>query len=58
MDTRMVSVKRIFNLGSYENVSVEIQAAVEPGESTKDVLDKLAAESENWHRERYSATKK
>lgn len=50
----MISVRRVFNLGNYENVAVEIQAAVDPGEEPKEVLSKLATKAEEWHKEQFS----
>ena len=54
MDPRMISVRRVFNLGNYENVSVEIQAMVDPGEDPKEVLSKLTVKAEEWHKEQFA----
>lgn len=54
MDPRMISVRRVFNLGNYENISVEIQAMVDPGEAPKEVLTKLSNEAEEWHKGQFA----
>ena len=45
-----VSYGRVFNLGNYENVRIELTAAVNDGEETQDVIDKLAAEVLEWRK--------
>lgn len=50
MQITQVSYKRIFNLGNYENVAIELVAEVQENENeTPDlVLDELAKEVREW----------
>ena len=45
-----VHYRRVFNLGNYETVTVELTAAVNDGEDTQSVIDALAAEALEWRK--------
>jgi len=45
-----VHYRRVFNLGNYETVTVELTAAVNDGEDTQSAIDALAAEALEWRK--------
>ena len=48
MKITQASYRRLWNLGNYENISVELTADVAEGESTRAALNALAAEANLW----------
>jgi len=45
-----VHYRRVFNLGNYETVTVELTAAVNDGEEAQAAIDALAAEALEWRK--------
>lgn len=53
MDARMVSVKKVCNLGNYENVAVEMQAIPDIGEDPSEVAAKLGGKIDTFVQDHY-----
>lgn len=49
MDIGRIAYRKLFNLGNYENETIEAEAWVQPGESPVDVLQDLRAWVEQQH---------
>jgi hypothetical protein len=49
MDIGRIAYRKLFNLGNYENESIEAEAWVQPGESPADVLEGLRSWVEQQH---------
>jgi len=52
MKINEVCYKRTFNLGNFENVSLELRATVDDGESVQSVFDSLATEALAWKKKK------
>ncbi len=50
MKIKQVSYRRLWNLGNYENVTVELVADVTENETAEIVLNQLADEAMAWRR--------
>lgn len=53
MDVRLVTVKRSFNLGGFDSLSVEAQAATDVDEDPEKVIGDLASKLESAARSNY-----
>ena len=49
MKAKQVSYRRLWNLGNYENIAVELVANVTEDEAAETVLDQLEAEATTWY---------
>jgi len=52
-DIRLVTVKRSFNLGGFDSLSLELQAQPEIGQDPEVVMDELTEKAENFARKSY-----
>ena len=55
MQIKRITYRRLWNLGDYENVAVELSADIGEGESIKAALDQLAIEANLWKAKRGAA---
>lgn len=50
MIIKQVGYQRVFNLGNYESVRIELHAEINEGESVQDTIDELAREAIVWRK--------
>lgn len=50
MEIKEVSLKRIFNLGNYENIAVGFVAAIKEGEDVQKILKLLNREAKKYRK--------
>lgn len=48
MEIKKITYRRVFNLGNYETVHIELTAEVQAEETPKVVLDALCKEAIEW----------
>lgn len=58
MDVRLVSIKRGYNLGNYENASIEMQAIPDVNEDAGLVMKELGEKIDNFAQEKYGISPK
>jgi hypothetical protein len=52
-DIRLVTVKRSFNLGGFDSLSLELQAQPDVGEDPEKVMDELTDRAETFAQKSY-----
>jgi len=52
MIIKQVSFRRVFNLGNYETMTVELVADLNDGENPKEALNGLVKEAFDWKKEK------
>jgi len=50
MTIKQVTLRRVFNLGNYETLHIELQADIDKNEDVKEVLDDLHQEAKKYKR--------
>lgn len=58
MDARMVSVKRVCNLGNFENIAIEMQAVPGFDEDPAEVAVQLGNKIDTFAEEHYGVSRK